>query len=251
MKEEKILINGLEINYKIIGEGRPFLIFHGWNSNSNRWLAVAEILAKKGLQIIIPDLPGFGKSSTPPLDWDPEEYLNFAKQFIDRLNLENFYLLGHSFGGSVAIKYSIDFPDKVQKLFLISAACFRKRTPGKFVLYIFSKFCHIFSFLPFYENIRKGFYKYIVRRSDYPYSKGAMKKIYLKIIKRDLSDILPAVATPTVIIWGEKDKITPLNEGVEINRKIKNSKIQIIEGVNHSPNLIVPEKLAQTIGKFL
>ena len=104
--EEKILIKGLETNFKIIGEGKPYsqtpfetgrpaesgdgplLILHGWGSNSERWQKVGELLAKNGIKVIIPDLPGFGKSQKPSRAWGLDDYCEFAGEFIKFLNLE-------------------------------------------------------------------------------------------------------------------------------------------------------------------
>lgn len=246
MTEEKISINGLRINFRTIGEGRPLLILHGWGSKSERWQKVAELLAKNGIKVIIPDLPGFGKSDQPQTALEPEEYCKIIEDFIKILNLEKFYLLGHSFGGALAVKCTLDFPEKINKLFLVAAACFRKRSLKKRFFYAISKVFKIFSFLPFYSYVRKGFYKYIVC-SDYPYTDGVMKDIYLKIIKKDLSDILPKIQNPTVIIWGEKDKITPLKEAYSIKEKIKNSKLIIIPEGSHDLEQKLPEKLSEII----
>lgn len=245
-----MIINGLKINYTIIGEGKPFLILHGWGSKGERWQKVAELLAKNGIKVIIPDLPGFGKSDQPQTALEPEEYCKIIEDFIKILNLEKFYLLGHSFGGALAIKCTLDFPNKINKLFLVSAACFRKRSLKKRFFYAISKVFKIFSFLPFYSYIRKGFYKYIVR-SDYPYTDGVMKDIYLKIIKKDLSDVLPKIQTPTIIIWGKRDRITPLKDAYLINKMIKNSKLEILSELNHDLNYKDPDKLAETIIKYL
>ena len=244
-------IKGLTINYKVIGEGRPLLILHGWGSNSEKWQKVANLLTENGIKVIIPDLPGFGESQKPTRAWGLADYCEFVQKFVESLNLEKFYLLGHSFGGAIAVKYSLKFPKKIEKLFLVGAACFRRKTLRKKLFYLISKILKIFSFLPFYSFLRKGFYRFVVRKSDYPYSEGIMKEIYLKIIKEDLSDVLAKVEVPTIIIWGEKDKVKTLEEGRLINREIENSKLEVIPGANHELHRKVPEKLSEVILKFL
>lgn len=244
-------IKGLEINYEVIGEGKPLLILHGWGSRSDNWQKVGEMLVKNGLKVIIPDLPGFGESEKPPKAWNLDDYCDFIEEFIKALNLEKFYLLGHSFGGALAVKCSLKFPEKIDKLFLVSAACFRRKALRKKIFYVIAKILKIFSFLPFYPRFRKGFYKFIVRKTDYPYAEGTMKDIYLKIIKQDLSDVLPRVQIPTIIIWGEKDKVKRIKEARLINEKIKNSKLEIIPDIGHDINLKAPEKLSEIIIKFL
>lgn len=247
MREEKILTKGMEVNYKITGEGKPLLLLHGWGSNSEKWQKVADLLAKNSLRVIVPDLPGFGKSDKPSTIWNYDEYCDFIGKFVLTLNLEKFYLLGHSFGGALAVKCSIKFPEKIEKLFLVSAACFRRKAVRKKIFYIIAKILKIFAFLPFYSSMRKGFYKFIVRKSDYPYTEGIMKKIYLKIIKEDLSDILSQIHIPSLIIWGKEDKITPIEEAYSVKDKIENSKLEIISGVGHDLNSKSPEKLSELI----
>ncbi|GAG76383.1 unnamed protein product, partial [marine sediment metagenome] len=213
----RTLIKGLEVNYEVIGEGKPLLILHGWGSNSERWQKVGELLAERGVKVIIPDLPGFGNSQRPSMAWDLDDYCEFIQEFIKLLNLEKFYLLGHSFGGALAVKCSLKFPEKIDKLFLVSAACFRRKVIKKRFFCIIVKVLKIFSFLPGYQSIRKGFYKFIIRKSDYLNTEGIMKDIYLKIIKEDLSGILSQVQIPTIIIWGEKDDVTKIKEARLIN----------------------------------
>jgi len=78
-----------------------------------------------------------------------------------------------------------------------------------------------------------------------------MRDTYLKIIAEDLSPVLSQVQVPTIIIWGEKDDITPLSDAYKINAKIKNSKLEILSGVDHDVNVKAPEKLAEITLKYL
>ena len=243
-----MIIKGLKINYKILGEGRPLLILHGWGSKSANWIKVAKLLSEKGIKVIIPDLPGFGQSDKPKEVWSLDNYCDFVEKFVEKLGLERFFLLGHSFGGSLSVKLSLRFPEKIDKLFLVSAACFRRKSIKKRILFIVAKIFKIFSFIPF---LKKAFYKFIVRKSDYSYTDGIMRDIYLGVIKQDLSGLLEKIQIPTNIIWGEKDNITPLKQAKIINQKIKNSKLIIIPGANHDLNTKYPEKLAKAICSYI
>lgn len=243
-----MIIKGLKTNYKTLGEGKPLLILHGWGSRSDNWQKVGEMLAKNGIKVIIPDLPGFGQSDKPQTAWDLDDYCDFVEEFVKVLNLDKFYLLGHSFGGEIAVKYNLRFPEKIDKLFLVSASCIRTRNLKKKLLYILSKVFKIFSFIPF---LRKAFYRFVVGKSDYLSTEGVMRDTYLKIIAEDLSNILSQVQADTIIIWGEEDSITPISDARKINSKIKNSKLEILSGFDHDLNLKGPEELAEAIIKFL
>lgn len=268
----EIIINGIKTNYQVFGEGpsptnfglkenknvksvtgsklvgdKPFLILHGWGSNSERWQEVGEFLAEKGLKVIIPDMPGFGKSDIPETPWNFNNYVSWAEKFAENLNLENFCLLGHSFGGAIAVKITVNTPQKISKLFLVSSACIRKRTGLKNILAKLSKIVKIFSFLPYYLLFRKAFYKFVIRKSDYIYTEGVMKETYLKAISEDLSHYLSFIKSPSVIIWGDKDESTPIENAYFINKKIKNSKLVIISGAGHNLNRKSPHILAEKI----
>lgn len=249
MTEHQIIINGLKINYRVFGEGRPMLILHGWKSNSERWQKTAELLAAAGIQTIVPDLPGFAKSQEPLSAWSLDAYVQWLADFCAQVPQlqDHFYLAGHSFGGALAAKFALKYPQKVNKVFLISAACVRQMKASKKWLWRISKIVKVFSFVPGYATFRKGFYKYVLRKTDYLQVDGIMKEIYLKGIAEDLSHKINFLKVPVVIIWGDKDTSTPIDQAKFINQKIHNSTLVVIPGAGHSLQMEVPELLAQKL----
>ena len=253
MQESNVLVKNLEVNYKIIGEGKPMLILHGWGSSSDRWVKVSEILAQSGLQVIIPDLPGFGKSQEPAIAWNLDNYAEWVREFSQKIpELKNeFILLGHSFGGAVATKFTIKYNQKVKKLFLIASACVRKYTVIRKIWYRLAKIIKVLSFLPGYDLFRQAVYKFVLRKSDYPNVSGAMKEIYLNVISEDLSYKINFLKTPTILIWGDRDESTPLVQGRFIQSRIPHSVLCIIPGATHSLHIKTPEALAEKILEHL
>lgn len=251
MTEEKVIVKTLKINYKTFGPkaGRPFLIFHGWGSKSDRWEKLGELLAVNNIRVVVPDLPGFGKSQEPQFAWNLDNYVEWVHEFSQKVGgLQNsFYLLGHSFGGAVAAKYSIKYAQQVDTLFLFGAAAIRKRSIKKQVLGRISPLVKIFSFLPFYSLAKRAFYKFVVGGSDYLRVQGVMKETFLKAISEDLSQKLLFIKVPTVIIWGDKDDTTLVEDAYFINKKIENSTLVIIEGGDHDLEQKMPEALAEKI----
>ena len=244
---EKI-IDGIKINYQVFGEGpSAFLILHGWGSNSDRWVAVAEQISQKGFRVIVPDLPGFGKSDMLPVAWNMNNYIKWLEDFVKEISIGDFYLMGHSFGGALAVKLTINHAQEVKKLFLVSAASVRKKTAKKSTFKNISKVAKKFSFLPFYDFFRKAFYKFIIVKSDYPYVEGVMKETFTNVISEDLAQFTGFIKTPTVIIWGDKDKSTPIDDAYFMNQKIKDSKLVVVKGAGHILNRECPEVLAEKI----
>jgi len=199
----------------------------------------------------VPDLPGFGENQIIQRPWTINDYVEWAHGILQKNNLSRIILAGHSFGGSIAAKFSSKYPAMVEKLILIDSAGIRKRRLKKeiqkAIAHLLSRFC----FLPFYGFFRKVAYRTLFRTSDYLLTEGAMKQTYLNVIDEDISDIFSQITIPTLIIWGEKDGITPLRHAYFVNKSIQGSKLEIIPGIKHNPHKEAPEILVEKIIQFL
>lgn len=225
------------------------LILHGWGSSAKKWARVKEILTKSGCEVIVPDLPGFGENPPPKEPWAVDDYVEWVKNYSK--NFAPFFLLGHSFGGRLAIKFAAKYPENVLGLILSGVPAIKSKRQSKvknFVVKILSKF----SFLPFYQFLRKNFYIYFLRKTDYIRLKGeVITETFKKIIGEDLSPYLPQIKTKTLILWGEKDDYVPVKMAGLIKDRILASDLIIFPNVKHTPYLEIPEKLAETILNFI
>lgn len=243
MLQKKIIINNLNINYyqsDSFDANKDALIFlPGWNSQA--------ILFKNTLEqcdnFIAIDLPGFGKSDCPATVWSLSDYAQFLKTFLEKLNLKNIILAGHSFGGSVIIKYCAG-NHLAKKIILIDSAGIRTKSIKKTAYKIIAKILKIILALPglslFQNKIKKGLYRFI-GADDYV-DAGCLKKIYLKIINEDLQDDMRKINTETILIWGKNDKDTSISDGLLINKLIEGSKIFIINNAAHYVFLDQPQE---------
>jgi len=240
MTEKKILIGDLTINYKIMGEGFPFLILHGWGGSSGSWTEVQKSISSKGYQVIALDLPGFGKTPSPVMPWELNDYSAFVLDFIKKLKLEKIILLGHSFGGRISIKLVSHYPDKVKFLILCdSAGIKRKYNFRQIIAFYFAQVGNfIFSnrFLRRFEDTARNIFYIIIRQRDYIKVNGAMKETFKKIVDEDILPNLPKIDTKTLIVWGGNDRAVPVEDAFLINKGIKNSILEIIPQVGHTPN---------------
>lgn len=250
MEARTVSARGRQTHYKVFGNtGAPMLILHGWGSEAAKWEHTAQLLSQGNMLIVIPDLPGFGNSEQPQVPWNIDQYVEWVKDFCEGVPELNgdFFLLGHSFGGAVAAKFSIKYAQRVRKLFLLAAAAIRKKTLKKQALERVSKVVKIFAFLPFYPLARKAFYRFIVKGNDYLKAEGVMKETFMRAIADDLSQKLSFIKVPVVILWGDKDETTLIEDAYWINKKIPKSTLVIISGADHAPYLHMPEALAQKI----
>ena len=122
MEEKTISIKQKQSNFKVAGNGQPVLILHGWGASSSSWEKVQEILSDNNYKVFCPDLPGFGKTEAPEKAWGVSDYVDWVLEFTKTQNLDNFILIGHSFGGRVSIKFANYYPEKIKSLILCDSA---------------------------------------------------------------------------------------------------------------------------------
>ena len=229
------------------------LILHGWGwpASVPQWAKVKELLERGGYKVFVPDLPGFGNAVRPPEPWTINDYVEWVNDFCEKNNFPPGFLVGHSFGGSVATKFSIKYPEKVKKLILVDSAGIRKKRLKKEVQKAVAHFLNTFSFLPFYGFFRKIAYRTLFRTSDYLLTEGVMKKTYLNIIGEDISGYFSRITVPTMLVWGGKDGITPLQHAHFIKEQIAGARLEIIPNVGHNSHRESPELLVEKIVNFI
>lgn len=254
IQEKEIKISDLKVNYKLAGKGEKILILHGWGGSSDSWEKVIEILEKKA-NIICPDFPGFGKSQTPKKAWNLTDFTLWLKEFVEKLNLENFHLLGHSFGGRVAIKFSILFPEKIKSLILCASAGIKRkwglRERITFCLALIGNAIFGLKILRRFKDKARNIFYSLLRVRDYAKADAWQKETMKEILEEDLFPELSKIKVKTLILWGEKDNICPLSDAKIFHEKIENSRLKILPKVHHSPHLEDPEALSRAIFEFL
>src|SRR3989344_3222224 len=117
------VVEGLLTNYEVVGGGdRKLLILHGWGGSLGDWRRVASDLGT-GYKIVLVDLPGFGHTQRPGEVWGVDEYAGWVTSFLDKLKIKRTAVLGHSFGGRVAIAMAAGkYKKKAERLILVDAA---------------------------------------------------------------------------------------------------------------------------------
>jgi len=231
------------------------LILHGWGSNSLRWQRVKKLLEEKGIEVLVLDLPGFGVTLSPQKAWSRDDYINWIFQKVKERNWQKFNLLGHSFGGGLAVKLAANFSEKVDKLILLSPAIIQRKSIKTYLFYYISylgkKVFSLPGFKILYPLAEKLIYK-LAGTKDYYVADGMMKETMKKIGKEEpLEMILGRIRVPTLILWGKKDDVLPVKDAHYIKEKIRDSELKIIPKAKHSPHREASEELAEIIVQFI
>jgi pimeloyl-ACP methyl ester carboxylesterase len=252
----KIIVQNLAVEYKDEGVdlARPktILLLHGWQDNLHTFDTLASLLSKT-YRVISLDFPGFGQSEMPKETWDLDNYVEFVRNFIQKLNLQVDMLVGHSFGGRIAIKGVAGKNLQPNKIILINSAGVSNRlTLRNSVLKVFAKIGNIVIYIsPLFfwkDKLREKIYKFI--GSDYQKS-GMLQKTFMKIIAEDLSSAAQTITMPALLIWGENDTETPLSDGQRLAKLIPDSRLEIIKKAGHFVHQEKPEDVAKLIRIFM
>jgi pimeloyl-ACP methyl ester carboxylesterase len=245
----KSIVAGLATEHAENGIGPVVLMLHGWGDSLHSFDALVQKLP--GFRIVRLDMPGFGNTELPKDTWTVEQYAKFVAEFCKKTGVQPEYVIGHSFGGRVIIKaVSQRFLEPKKIVFIASAGVADRQNVhnmaftagakiGKALLKPFPK--------SLYLRLRKELYR--VTGGDY-ISAGALQETFLAVIKEDLSSDAAHIDRPALLVWGEDDIVTPVEEGKKIHRLIKGSELKVLSGAGHFVHQQKADEVAKLIQEF-
>lgn len=240
---------GMALSYLIFGSGEPILFLHGDEVRASTYARQLTALAAR-YRVICPDLPGFGDSSTPIECWRPSNYAEFLGKFLDSLRPDKIALIGHSFGGAIALNLAAR-DSRISKLILIDST--GKRGPDGplkyrlklyfqktlYDLFVYKKFGIFYRIaLDFFANRIKKFYHW--RR---------IVKIAVNFLYCDFSGF-DKIKIPTLILWGEDDELIPVDHGRYFHENIRGSKLVLVPG-NHDWLMFQSDDFVRRVADWL
>ena len=221
-----VKIKDWDINYEVFGEGEPVVFLHGWLTDLESMRPLTTNLAKTK-KIYLVDVVGFGKSSLPKEPLNSEDFAEFLKEFLDKLNIENPVLIGHSNGGRIIINAVGKNMVKAKKIVLIDSAGIKPKRPiGYYAkISILKTGKLVLNLLPNTKNMKefKERLRGKVGSSDYKASPTVLKDTMKIILNEDVKEILPNIKVPTLLIWGRLDNATPISDAKVMEKLIPNA----------------------------
>ena len=222
----KIKVQDLDVNYIQYGKGKDILLLHGWGQNIEMMKILGDNFADK-FRITILDFPGFGESDEPKEAWTIDKYSEMLEEFVKQLKIKKPIIMGHSFGGRVAIRYSARNP--IEKLVLFGSPCIRiqENLPLKVRLLKGLKK------LPGMNQLGEYMKKYIGSR-DYKAASPIMRQTLVEVVNEDLSKYAREIEEPTLLIWGEYDTEAPLSDARELERIMIDAALIVLPGTHYA-----------------
>ncbi len=250
--EKNVNIDGLNINYTDIGEGKCIVLFHGWGAKKEVFSPIIKKLSAY-MRVVALDFPGFGKSDEPKEVWDVEMYARFMQKFIKEADCEGAIWLGHSFGGRVIIKLFEKMEIKPSKIVLVDSAGIKPKRGIDYYVKVYSyKLGKKILKLPLLN--KTGLYEKLVKNagsSDYKVLSENMRATMSRVVNEDLREHLGAINVPTLLIWGDKDTATPIGDAHIMDSLLPDSGIVVLEGAGHFSYLDRPGKFFAALEYFV
>lgn len=248
------IINDFNIYYEKYGNGKTnIIILPGWGDTKSTFYKMIDVL-KEFYTVYIIDYPGFGNSNFPNRDLSIYDYANLIKDFIRIKEIDNPILIGHSFGGRIGIILTGLYKIHIKKMILIDAAGIKhkKKLKAKIKQFVYKGLKKIGKLLP--KKIRTIYLNKLIDifgSTDFKNLDQNIRKTFIKVINEDLTKYLNNINTSTLIIWGENDYDTPLDDGKLMNVKIEDSGLIVIPNAGHFPYLEYPYYINKIILEFL
>ncbi len=222
----KINVKNLSINYIQYGEGNDIVLLHGWGQNIEMMRPIGDNFQNR-FRITILDFPGFGESEEPKEAWTIEDYELMLEEFLKKVNVKKPIVIGHSFGGRVAIRYSARNP--ISKLVLFGSPCIRIQEELSLGVKILKKL----KTLPGLNGLGEYMKKFIGSR-DYKAASPIMRQTLVNVVNEDLSKFAREIEEPTLLIWGTNDTEAPLNEAKELEKIMLDAALITLPGTHYA-----------------
>ena len=228
----------------------PVIILHGWSidpQNQLKWKPFIEELERSGVEVHFLPLPGL---SIPTENaWRLNDYVHWLQDQLK--SYKSVVLLGHSFGGQLAIRYTSILPEKVQRLVLIDASGIRPFTvKAKLKRAVFQTVAKIGKVIFPFDVGRAVLHKF-AREKDYVQASPIMRETMRNVLADEILLDLPKIRVETLIIWGDQDKATPVTHAEVMSAKIPHSQLHFISGARHSPQFTHVHQAVERVRSFL
>lgn len=240
-----------KFKYLEIGEGTPMIILHGLMGGLSNFNNVAQFFPEKGYKVIIPELPLF---ELPLLTTNVNSFAKYLKEFIAHKKLDKVILLGNSLGGHIGLLYTKQYPQNVKALVITGSSGLYESAMGE-------------------SYPKRGDRNYIKTKTENVFYDPAIATpelvdevfetvndrvklirtlaIAKSAIRHNMGKDLPKMNTPTCIIWGENDSVTPPEVGTEFHKKLPDSDLFWIKKCGHAAMMEHPDTFNEILIAWL
>jgi pimeloyl-ACP methyl ester carboxylesterase len=248
----ELLVEGIRTYYLDLGgtdSPETALILQGWGTGAELYSGLAEHLSKY-MRVLLPELPGFGRTPEPARAFSADDYADFTLAFLRALGVNRLNLIGHSNGGRIIMKLCAreDAGIEIRKLvFIDSAGIIAKKTLKKRLRQTLFKIGKL-ALRPFPEALER--YRNRHGSEDYRKASPIMKETLVRLVNEDFRPLMPNIRQPALLIWGTADRDTPLEHGRIMARLLPDAGLVEVPGAGHYSYLERPAFVYRVLDSY-
>jgi pimeloyl-ACP methyl ester carboxylesterase len=272
---QHLTIHGHRVGFRSAGDGPLVVLLHGMAGDSAAWLPVVPALARR-FTVIAPDLLGHGTSAKPPGEYSIGAHANLVRDLLAVLGHERATLVGQSFGGGVAMQLAYQFPERCERLVLVSSGGFGREVgpllrwlslPG--AEHVLPLVCtprlrdagsRVAAWLAS-VGLRAAPATAEMWRSYGALAEPDARRAFFRTLRAVIDTagqtvnatdrLYLAARVPTLIVWGERDALIPVAHAYAAHAAIPGSRLAIFADAGHFPHCEAPERFAETLIEFI
>lgn len=274
MRLDALEVDGCRIHHVDAGPdtGDAVVLLHGLTATHRYWQASIPPLAHRR-RVLAPDLPGFGRSDKPDVDYTIDYFVQTLARFLDEKRIERASLVGNSMGGHIAMAFALAFPRRTERLVLVDPAGVTRlplwlmrvgvwamaqaggrlsrripRVPGPAIELLFRA---VFPTRPDLAARYVRSYKRAMSSPEYPFFLRAGLRAARGVLERPMGPHAPRIEAPTLIVWGGKDRLLPVTAARGLRQSMPRSRLVIYSQSGHCPMVDQPERFCRDVEAFL
>lgn|SRR5262245_2732051 len=255
-------IRGIAIAYEDNGQGIPLVFVHGHPFNHSMWRDQIRAFGRH-YHVITPDLRGYGESTVVPGRTTLEDFARDIAQLLEQLNVTKIVLCGLSMGGQIVFEFYRLFPEQVRALILADTFAQLDTEEVKQARYIIAERLMDEGMHEYADEVlskmiapstikeRPEIAAHVLSMMLATSPAGAAAALRGRAERQDYTPLLLEITVPTLIIVGSNDEFTPVSTAEFMHDRIPNSRLAVIDGAGHMPNLERPAEFNRIVGEFL
>jgi pimeloyl-ACP methyl ester carboxylesterase len=273
-ESRELSLHGHAVTYRTAGSGPVLLLLHGITNSSETWEPVVEPLAEH-FTVIAPDLLGHGQSARPRGDYSLGAHASGVRDLLSALGIQRVTVVGHSLGGGIAMQFAYQFPERCERLVLVSSGGLGREVhlllraaalPGAdWGLPLLTSrgargVGRGVAFALRLGRIEPSDDIGVLARGFASLDDGASRQAFLHTVRSVIdtsgqrvsaTDRLHLAAVlPTLIVWGERDSIIPPRHGQAAHEAMPGSRLEVFAGAGHVPHHADPQRFADLLEEF-
>lgn len=251
-------VERIKIHYREAGRGEPLLLVHGYMSSLNFFNPVFKELSQR-YKVISIDMPGYGLSDKRcELNYTKEAAADLIVKFMHQKSISSFNILGHSMGGEVSLNVAYKYPEAVKKLILVNSTGYYETPKTKVPAFLQKIACTSFTLHAammgrnlYNKQILSPQYLDAIYSLNSSLPKETIYKINAYNDSGSLKNKISHIHTPTLVIWGSKDRVVPVNHGTKFSENLPNNKFITFTNTGHMPFFEYKDVFITEIMNFL